>query len=362
VTPLEREIRALIAANGPISVARYMQLCLGHPLHGYYATRDPFGAGGDFVTAPEISQVFGELLGIWAASVFESMPQPGRVLLVELGPGRGTLMADALRAMRVVPGLLERIDVHLVETSPTLREKQRATLAGAGVPVAWHDRLDDVPAGPMVLLANEFLDALPIRQFVLTEAGWRERLVGIGADGSLAFGLDREKPVDFSPPAATGSPGAVVEISPDSLRIAAALGRRVALEGGAALFIDYGYEGFPTGDSLQAVRGHRFVEPLQDPGTADLTAHVAFASIALAGRAAGAAVHGPVIQAQLLEKLGLSVRTERLAAGANAAQAEALRGAAARLTDTAPTGMGSLFKALCLADPRLPVPPGFSFP
>jgi SAM-dependent MidA family methyltransferase len=359
MTPLEREIRALVAAEGPIPVDRYMALCLGHPVHGYYRTRDPFGAAGDFVTAPEISQMFGELLGLWAATVFESMGRPDRILLVELGPGRGTLMADALRAARAMPGFRAAIEVHLVETSSLLRERQRATLEGAGVPIAWHERLEDLPPGPAIVLANEFLDALPIRQFVRTEAGWRERLVGIDAEGALAFGLAPHPPAGFRPPSGEFRAGAVIELPEAAIRFVRGLAGRLAVEGGAALLIDYGYDGFATGDTLQALRRHAPVDPLDSPGTADLTAHVPFARLAVAAMAVQAAVYGPVAQADFLERLGLATRAARLAGVAGPEQRAAIEAAVRRLTDRAPAGMGSLFRVLAIADRRLPPPAGF---
>ncbi|MFD1332370.1 SAM-dependent methyltransferase, partial [Methylopila musalis] len=200
MTPLAREIAEIVAGEGPIGVDRYMALCLGHPVHGYYATRDPFGAQGDFVTAPEISQMFGELLGLWCAEVWARMGRPAQVALVELGPGRGTLMADALRAARALPGFREAMNVTLVETSPTLREIQRARLDGAGVPVRFASAVDEALGGtPAIVLANEFFDALPIRQFVATPGGWRERLVGLDGD-RLAFGLAAAAPRDLSLP------------------------------------------------------------------------------------------------------------------------------------------------------------------
>jgi SAM-dependent MidA family methyltransferase len=360
MTPLEREIGALVAAEGPIGVDRYMALCLGHPVHGYYLTRDPFGAAGDFVTAPEISQMFGELLGLWAASVFESMGRPEQILLVELGPGRGTLMADALRAARALPAFRAAIGVHLVETSPVLRERQRSALAGQGLPIDWHGAFEDLPPGPAIVIANEFLDALPIRQVVRTAAGWRERVIGVAADGRLGFGLAPHPPAGFRPPAADLPPGSVVELPEAAIGFIGNLAARLADQGGAALLIDYGYDGFATADTLQAMRRHAAVDPLDGPGTADLTAHVPFGRLAAAARAAGAAAYGPVPQADFLERLGLGVRAERLAAGATAAQREAIEAAARRLTERSPTGMGSLFRVLSIADPRLAAPPGFA--
>ncbi|GLK79237.1 class I SAM-dependent methyltransferase [Methylopila turkensis] len=357
MTPLAREIAATIAQDGPITVARYMALCLGHPVHGYYATRDPFGAGGDFVTAPEVSQMFGELLGLWCAEVWRRMGEPSRVALIELGPGRGTLMADALRAAKVAPGFREAITVALVETSPTLREIQRKTLEPSGAHVRWAATIEEALDAPLpaLVLANEFFDALPVRQFVRTEAGWRERLVGL-ADGALAFGLAAEPPADLPLPERPA--GATLELNPEGLAVAARIGAHVAAHGGAALAIDYG-EGRSAGDTLQAVRGHRFVDPLGDPGEADLTAQVDFGALGRAARGAGAAVTPLLPQADLLERLGLAARATALKARATPAQAEAIDAAVLRLTDRAPKAMGALFKALAFADPRLGPLPAF---
>ncbi|MFD1703593.1 class I SAM-dependent methyltransferase [Methylopila henanensis] len=357
MTPLAREIVATIAQDGPITVARYMALCLGHPVHGYYATRDPFGAGGDFVTAPEVSQMFGELLGLWCAEVWRRMGEPSRVALIELGPGRGTLMADALRAAKVAPGFREAIAVTLVETSPTLREVQRRALGPSGVPVRWAAAVWEALDAPLpaLVLANEFFDALPVRQFVRTEAGWRERLVGL-ADGALAFGLAAEPPAGLTLPERPA--GATLELNPDGLAGATRIGAHVAAHGGAALAIDYG-EGHSAGDTLQAVRGHRFVDPLRDPGEADLTTQVDFGALGRAARGAGAAVAPLLPQADLLERLGLAARAAALKARATPAQAEAIDAAVLRLTDRAPKAMGALFKALAFADPRLGPLPAF---
>lgn len=359
-TPLEAEILALIAAEGPIGIDRYMALALGHPVHGYYVTRDPLGAGGDFITAPEISQMFGELIGLWAAEVWTAMGAPARLRLIEWGPGRGTLIADALRAAAALPAFQNAIDLHLVETSPALRARQRAALAAIGWPearVTWHAAPETVPDGPMIGVGNEFLDALPIRQFARARARWHERLVGLDTEGRLTFGLSPDPETSLTIPAPDG---AVLEIAPAALGFTAGLARRLADQGGAALLIDYGDHVTPRfGDTLQALKDHAFVDPLATPGEADLTAHVDFAAIAQAARRAGAAVYGPVTQADCLEALGLSVRAAALKRRASPAQAAAIDAAVARLTDRTPTGMGALFKTLALSHPDLPVPPGF---
>jgi SAM-dependent MidA family methyltransferase len=308
----------------------------------YYATRDPFA---DFTTAPEIAQVFGELLGAWAAVVWAQMGEPDPVLLAEAGPGRGTLMADARRATaRVAPAFHAACRVHLIETSPRLRAEQAARVPDA----VWHDALDGLPAGPAILLANEFLDALPIRQFVRQPGGWAERYV----EGGRLVERAADGPAGISP-----RPGAVMERSDAALAWTGALAGRLVREGGAALILDYGTTRTGLGDSLQAIRDGRPADPLADPGSADLTAHVDFAALAGAARDAGAAVHGPAPQGVFLGRLGLSARTDRLAA-ANPGREAALRQAAARLA--APDRMGTLFKALCLTHPGAPTPPGFA--
>ncbi len=282
------------------------------------------------------------------------MGSPDPVLLVELGPGRGTLMADALRATARVPGFHAALRVHLVETSPALRERQRAALAAHDP--HWHADIGEMPDGPAIVIANEFLDALPIRQFVRGGGRWHERLVGLDADGALCFGLAPEPQPALHMAAREG---AVLELAPAALAVTARLATRLARQGGAALFIDYGHTG-GTGDTLQALRKHAPVDPLTHCGEADLTAHVDFAAIALAARRAGAATQGPVTQGELLAALGIETRANALLAKADERQAEAILSAATRLTDMRPTGMGALFKALAIADPALPLLPGFA--
>ncbi len=363
MTTLSAVLRRRIATTGPLTVAEYMAEALGHPRFGYYATRDPFGAAGDFVTAPEVSQMFGELLGLWCVDAWQRLGAPGPVALVELGPGRGTLMADALRAARLVPGFLAAVRVQLVEPSPLLRRAQAAALkpAGLAVPPAWHTSLGEVPEGPLLVLANEVFDALPVRQFVRTESGWAERMVDWDeAAGRLRWVL--AGPVGAAaalipPDRDTLPPGRVVEVCPAGLSLAAELGRRVASHGGAVLIVDYGYAAPGPGETLQAVRRHAFADPLADPGEADLTAHVDFAALAQSAREQGAAVHGPVAQGTLLQRLGIGQRAARLAAAAGTAEAEAVAAALHRLT--APEQMGTLFKALAIATPALGAPAGF---
>ncbi|WP_454915722.1 class I SAM-dependent methyltransferase [Xanthobacter sediminis] len=354
--PLAAEIRALIAAEGPLPVSRYMALCLGHPRHGYYMTRDPLGTRGDFTTAPEISQMFGELLGLWAVAVWQQMGAPAAFLLVELGPGRGTLMADALRAALLAPAFGAAARVHLVETSPVLREAQRRALAGTDV--AWHHRIEELPPGPAVVLANEFFDALPVDQYVRAADGWHERRVGLDGEGRLAFGLDPSPSPLAAAFAPRGAPpeGAVLERMESGPALA--LARRLAAEGGAALVVDYGHAG-GFGDTLQAVSRHTFADPLEAPGAADLTAHVDFSALARMAQSQGTAAFGPLSQSEFLLRLGLAERAERLMAQAGPEGEDAIATAALRLAGTQEGQMGALFKVLALAAPGLGTPAAF---
>jgi NADH dehydrogenase [ubiquinone] 1 alpha subcomplex assembly factor 7 len=356
---LEQEIRALIASEGPISVSRYMALALGHPLHGYYITRDPLGAAGDFVTAPEVSQMFGEMLGVWCAEVWRSMGEPEAVNLVEFGPGRGTLMSDLLRAARVLPAFREAVSVHLIETSPVLVERQRASLSESGADIQWHRNFSPVPAGPLIVIGNEFIDALPVDQFAKTDSGWHERKVGL-VDGKLAFALDpaplagveEQLPARLRPAPA----GALLEralLAP--IRDAV---HRIATDGGAALFIDYGHTETSFGDTLQAVRAHQVAGVLDNPGEADLTAHVDFETAARVATLGGLHAVGPVTQGGFLRTIGIELRAERLKHGQSDVVAREVDAALARLVGPSP-GMGELFKAIAFVHPALPTPPGF---
>jgi NADH dehydrogenase [ubiquinone] 1 alpha subcomplex assembly factor 7 len=358
MTPVEAELRQRIAADGPVPVSTFMQLANAH----YYATRDPFGAKGDFITAPEISQIFGELIGIWCAAMWSVMGRPDPVLLVELGPGRGTLMADALRALKIAPAFRAAARVHLVETSPLLRAAQERALQNTGVEITWHHNIGQLPNGPALIIANEFFDALPVTHFVRTEKGWHERVIGLGDNGKLAFGLTPNRvpelliPVPFKQaPAHT-----IAEISPDSQRIAHEVGARIKVQGGAALIFDYGYDRPGSGETLQAMRGHAFVDALAEPGEADLTAHVDFIALSDAAQRAGAATHGPVPQREFLLGLGILERSAMLMRQASLEDALTIESGTARLTDANPTGMGALFKVLAVTQGGLPAPPGFA--
>jgi NADH dehydrogenase [ubiquinone] 1 alpha subcomplex assembly factor 7 len=357
VTPLGVELARRIERDGPLPVAEYMQRCLLDPQHGYYRTQTAIGAAGDFITAPEISQMFGELIGLWAAQVWMTMGSPARVRLVELGPGRGTLMADALRATaKVAPEFHAAIDLHLVEANPRLRERQAEALAAARP--HWHDAFDSVPDGPAVVIANEFFDALPVRQIVRIGGEWRERVVD-HAKGRFVFAAGTAASAPRAP-LADAPDGSVVETSPAGEAVAAAISTRLARTGGAALIIDYGPGAPGVGDTLQAVRAHRKVDPLAEPGLADLTAHVDFAGLARAGRGAGAEAYGPLPQGTLLHRLGIAARAATLLRNATPQQARDVDAGVRRLIE--PDEMGTLFKALALAHPDLPVPPGFDAP
>jgi NADH dehydrogenase [ubiquinone] 1 alpha subcomplex assembly factor 7 len=359
-TPLEAEIRRRIALAGPMPVRQFMELCLNHPQYGYYTTNDPLGRDGDFITSPEISQVFGELLGLWAASAWHRMGQPENVRLVELGPGRGTMMLDALRAAQVVPAFRAAVVLHLVEISPVLQKRQQQAMATLDVPVMWHQSLEDVPDGPAIVLANELFDALPVNQAIKQFNGWYERMVEIDADGNLTFGIANEVIPLFDQlvPAnmRDASIGSIYEWRADNLALA--LGRRLMRQGGVALAIDYGHVESAPGDTLQAVSGHAFVNPLQSPGAVDLTAHVDFQALALAAESMGAKVQGPIEQAKFLRNLGIEKRAAALRS-ASPEKAAAIDSAIKRLLGEGRTEMGMLFKVLGMSHPGLGPLPGF---
>lgn len=359
MSPLGAILRESIAHDGPMALDTFMAVALGHSRHGYYMTRDPFGAAGDFITAPEISQMFGEMIGLWAAETWRMIGAPTRVHLVELGPGRGTLMRDALRAARVSNDFGAALEVHLVETSPVLAQAQKDQLAQAAVSVTWHTSIDSVPEGPAIFIANEFFDALPVRHYVKTQDGWRQRLVGLDAQGALAFGLSGEVEALITAEAPDGS---VLELSPVSQLLMTQLAARMAQGQSAALVIDYGHVETGFGETLQALQKHQRVDPLHEPGEADLTAHVDFAALARAASGAGAQVLGPVTQGEFLMRLGIAQRAEALKRKATEDQARDIDLALARLVTErvgqAP-GMGRLFKALAITAPGAPILPGF---
>ena len=350
--PLLEHIKRRISLSGPITIADFMNEALAHPEFGYYRKQDPFGRAGDFITAPEISQMFGELIGLWAAVSWQQMGGPSKIDLVELGPGRGTLMSDALRAVRNVPGFSDAITVRFVETSPVLRTHQQTSIMPYGIPATWHEAFDDIPgrAGvPTIVIGNEFFDALPIRQFERGETGWAERLVGVdAAGGELGFVRGRETPVaDALVPATlrgTAKKGDIFESCGPAIAIADQIARRLNDNGGAALFIDYGHPHSAFGDTLQAVKAHEYHPVLSQPGDVDLTAHVDFAAISRAMIEAGARTGAVLTQGTFLAMLGIEQRAELLKTDASEDQAKAIDQALARLI--APDQMGTLFKVL----------------
>ncbi|PXA86217.1 SAM-dependent methyltransferase [Caulobacter sp. D4A] len=380
-------LKAQIAQDGPISVPEYFTRCLHDPRDGYYANRPALGVEGDFVTAPGVSQMFGELVGLWLLETWDRLGRPAPFRLVEMGPGDGTLMSDILRAARLLPPFLEAADLWLIEVSPVLRAAQEAKLAG--VSVRWAGRLEEVPANaPLLLVANELLDCLPAQQFVKTAEGWAERVVGLGEDGELAFGLKKLSPLPLDgggvggggdrgarhraalvggtafTPIPTPSPikgegsmpvGAVLESSPAQAALGSEIGHRLAREGGAALLIDYGRATPEPGDTLQALRAHRKEGPLDNPGQADLTVWADFPSVLDAAREAGANAPPVITQGQFLRALGIEARAQALAA-ARPDRADTLARQLDRLTGAAQ--MGDLFKVACLSAPGL-IPPLF---
>jgi len=374
-------LRAQIAQDGPISVAEYFTRCLHDPRDGYYATRPALGEAGDFLTAPGVSQMFGELIGLWLVETWTRMGRPAPVRLVELGPGDGTLICDVLRAARLAPDFLQAADLWLVEVSPPLRVLQARRLAEAALTPRWADRLEAVPAGaPLLLVANEVLDCLPARQFVRTDGGWAERVVGLDEAGNLAFGLKAlgpppmgeagrragggsvSHPGHLPPPSASPTPppqgedlppGTVVESSPAQAALGSEIGHRVARDGGAALLIDYGRDAPGPGDTLQALKAHAKVSPLETPGQADLTVWADFPAVLAAAVEAGAATGAIWPQGAFLQALGIEARAQALA-DARPDQAAILARQLDRLTGGAQ--MGTLFKVVCLHAPDLSPP------
>ena len=357
--PVVRRLARLIAERGPISVAEFMAIALGDPEGGYYATRDPFGADGDFTTAPEISQMFGELIGLWCADSWQRIGAPNEFALIELGPGRGTLMADALRAMSGLPACRAAAHVHMVENSPTLRAAQQHALKDHDV--TWHEQMPIVNGMPAILVANEFLDALPVRQFVKSSGAWRERLVD----------HDRAKDAFIFAPVGTATPvgphaghlldaaaeGDILEESPAVVSVVGDIAAHIAAHGGAALFIDYGHRRTAVGETLQAVRQHRPIDTLEAPGTSDVTAHVDFQRVAEAASTKGARPLGPLDQGVFLQRLGIRERADKLRQKADDRQTRDLNAALTRLIG--PSEMGTLFKVMALSEQRVELLAGF---
>lgn len=351
MSALGQILAAEIAAQGPISVEDYMARVLGDPVHGYYMKQDPFGAAGDFTTAPEISQMFGEMIGLCLADHWQRAGAPNPFILCECGPGRGTLMADLWRATKIVPGFHEAAQVVLVEMSPVLQAQQVETLARVGA-VAHHvSRLSDIPPGPLWLVANEFFDALPIRQFVKTDRGWHARLIGLDGAGGLQFGLAPEPVAGLKLDAPDGT---ILEVMASGLAVMKHLAQRLSFEGGLALLIDYGAMESGLGDTLQAMRAHRFVDVLEAPGECDLTAHVDFAALKRVAEASGAAVYGPMMQGDFLRALGIEARAAQLKL--RSPDPDLIQSALTRLIDKEPAQMGALFKVMAVGQRGDPAP------
>ncbi len=359
-TPLAQRIKSLIRLNGPLSVTDFFSLCLADPEHGYYKTRQPFGRTGDFVTAPEVSQLFGEMLGVFVVHAWQRHGTPANVRLVEIGPGRGTMMADMLRVIqRIAAPLYETMSVHLVETSPRLTETQRQTLSAYSGKITWHESFDDVPPGFLLIAANELFDAIPIRQFVKTPQGFRERVVSLDAEGELVFatgvaGIDPH----LLPPFPERQPlGVIFEYSPAREAVMTAICERLKSNGGTALIIDYGHIVSAYGDTMQALRMHEFDPVLAHPGEADLTSHVDFESLIKTAEACGIHVNGSVAQGDFLYGLGLRERAEALAAKATPDQTLQIAEAVNRLAGEGAGKMGELFKVLAVSSPAVQLLP-----
>ncbi|WP_192256209.1 class I SAM-dependent methyltransferase [Mesorhizobium silamurunense] len=348
MTRLKERIVSLIGAVGPIPVSEYMALCLFDPEDGYYTTREPFGAAGDFVTAPEISQMFGELVAVWLYQAWQGAGRPLPVIFAEIGPGRGTLMKDMLRAWaRLDPAFAAGASFAMIETSPRLAKIQQATLAGQSSALSWHQTIDTLPQQPMFIVGNELFDAVPIRQFVYVGSGWRERMVGLDDADNLHFfaGAGSIDPA-LLPSGVAGAPqGTIVEVAPARAALMAAIAERIAGHGGAGLFIDYGHLQPGIGDTLQALRRHDHEDVLANPGEADLTAHVDFAALAASARAHGLDAE-LTTQGEFLLGMGLLERAGALGAKADDGERQTISEAVERLAG--PDAMGKLFKVMTI--------------
>ncbi|WP_180900934.1 class I SAM-dependent methyltransferase [Martelella soudanensis] len=351
-TPLLPKIRAMIEADGPMPVATYFSLCLADPEHGYYRTRDPLGAAGDFTTAPEISQLFGELVGIFLITTWQAHGSPANTRLIEGGPGRGTMMADILKTIAALaPAMYSGLSVTLMETSPALRARQKETLSAHAGRLSWIEHLAEAPGGFTLFVANELFDALPTRQFVKSGAHFFERVVTLDDNGALAFSLSpaRLEPASLPEGWQAAKEGAIFEYAPAREALMAEIAARLIRHGGSALIIDYGHLESGFGDTLQALSNHRFDPPLAHPGEADLTSHVDFAALAAAARAEGAHLHPPMTQGGFLAALGLGARASALGRGKDRETQDEIVAAARRLAGDGPEDMGDLFKALAIS-------------
>jgi len=358
---LTSRLQRQIHQDGPMSVARYMTICLLDPSHGYYPTRDPIGAGADFITAPEVSQMFGELIGVWLAANWQKMDQPKTINLVEAGPGKGSMMSDILRASAAVPEFSQALHIHLIEASAALVAVQAKTLGSFTQPISWTDHLSDTGSGPLMLVANEYVDCLPVRQFIRKPDHWHERLIGLDEAGEFQFILDPSplaaKDIELiAPELRNAAQDTLVEVRPSLAALFDPLAKRAETDPVMALFIDYGPAISETGDSFQAISKHKKVNPLRLSGEVDLTARVDFAELGRAARTAGFEVSAPITQGQWLQKMGLLERAAVLAAKSSQTRNKIAR-QVHRLSDA--REMGELFKFLAVWSPGLSKPAGF---
>ncbi|MEM7619231.1 MAG: SAM-dependent methyltransferase [Pseudomonadota bacterium] len=361
-SPLEQKLIERILADGPISVADFMQASLTDKTHGYYTSKQPIGSDGDFITAPEISQIFGELIGLWAGDVWHNMGSPKPIILCELGPGKGTLMQDALRALKHVPEFLDHVHIHLVESNPYLRDLQRTKLEDIHLSIEWHECLSDLPEGPVIVIANEFLDALPVQQFQRKEPHWYERMVGVRQSAGaqyFEFIINNEpaQTLDLShPDIEHAEERAILEIRPFEKTLLTELSRRSKNAHTCLLMIDYGHEDDGFGDTLQAVKSHHFSDPLKHIGLSDLTTHVNFARLKAQSLQLGLSCFGPMSQGAFLMQLGANLRLQQLLKAATPEQRNELVSGVSRLVS--PDKMGVLFKVMvvCCAQLAKPAP------
>jgi SAM-dependent MidA family methyltransferase len=359
---LEERIKRSIALQGPMDLATFMAMALGDPKEGYYMSGDPFGKAGDFTTAPEVSQMFGELIGIWILDQWQKAECPSPFHLIELGPGRGTLMADMVRTLSQHPKAKEALSLHMVETSPSLQSKQQQALKGftqQGIKARWHETIESLPKGaPHFIVANEFFDALPIHQWIFHKDKWHERIIGLGKDKNLAFGLGPVRDLGDKTCPEAPKDGAIWEHAPLASALCQTLARSMAETGGAALFIDYGYKKSALGDTLQALKAHQFADPLHAPGKQDMTAHVNFESLEKAVQTAAPSLSSVLTtQGSFLLEMGLLQRAGQLGTGKNHEEQESIRDAVERLA--APDQMGELFKVMAILPQGIDAP-GFS--
>lgn len=354
---LSSHIKNIISHTGPISISEFMQLALSHPLYGYYQAKEPFGTKGDFTTSPEISQMFGEMIGAWSAHIWQQMGCLQDVVIVEMGPGRGTLMADFLRSTAKIPGFHNSISIAMVETSKRLQELQRNNIGNMHPRISWYEDVKSLPQKPIIVIANELFDALPIRQYIKQNGKWHEKMLGVDKNGELAFTLSPEikmegKLIENAPE------NGVVEICPQGGAIIKELVERVKMHNGAVLIIDYGYIETQYKDTLDAIGGHQHRNILEDIGALDISAHVDFQALKKAADTAGVRVFGPTTQGSFLQKLGIGMRAEMLCKNASDEQKHEIKTALARLVGNSPEEMGELFKVISFTTGNI-VPEGF---